>query len=85
MRVISEDNHGANMKSSMREGDTAAIPVPIKPQEAPSWGGSANSLSYGDAIARASADPGGQGGLLNRLADKRHTHMQPVSRPAKPA
>ena len=83
-RIISEDNHGANMKSSIKEGETAAIDIPVRKQEAPAWGGS-GALSYGDAIARASADPGGQGGLLNRLADKRHTHMAPVVRQPKPA
>ena len=86
MRVISEDNGGANMKSSLKEGETANIPIPIKPQDAPTWGGGKGGVDYGQAMSLAAADPtGGHGGLLNKLADKRQSAMAPVYRTRKPA
>jgi hypothetical protein len=85
MRVISEDNHGANMRSSIKEGETAAIPIPVNPRESAQWG-SGPAASYSAAMQMASQDPNrGQGGLLDKLADKRVGHMRPVDRPAKPA
>ncbi len=85
-RIISEDNGGANMKDKIQIGETANIPIPIKPEDAPRWGGGGASMDYGTAMSMAKQDPtGGHGGLLGKLADKKVGHMAPVYRPAKPA
>lgn len=90
MRVISEDNHGANMKSKTRIGEAAAIDIPMKPGEAPIWGGGgAAGGGYQQAIGMAGNDPtrgnDHRAGLLDGLADKRRTHMAPVYRDRKKA
>ncbi len=89
MRVISEDNHGANMKSAVQVGEAAAIDIPAKPGESPMWGGGAKGGGYQQTIGMAAADPtrgnDHRAGLLDGLADKRRTHMKPVYREQKKA
>lgn len=89
MRVISEDNHGANMKSKTKVGEAAAIDIPTKPGEAPIWGGGGGAGSYQQGITMAGNDPtrgnDHRAGLLDGLADKRRTHMAPVYRDRKKA
>lgn len=74
-RIITEDSHVTNMKSSVKTGEDAA--VPIRPVKEPVWH---NTPTMAQVSASASIK---NTGFLDKMSDRRQSHMKPVYREQK--
>ena len=84
MRMISEDNGGANMKSSSRPGEAVAIPVAVPEPLQANWGGAGPAktrtpmtISTADAMGRGDPFVKRNTGMLDFVSRQSAPKLRP--------
>lgn len=90
MRVISDDNGGANMKSTSRPGEVVAIAPTVPEAQRPRWGAGGRGAMPAITMGNVATLKDGGGPKRSELIDnlhrfggqrnRRHEHMKPVYR-----
>lgn len=84
MRMISEDNGGANMQSQSRVGESVAIAPVLPPEQQAAWGGSGPAktrqpmtISVADAIGRGDPAVRSNVGMIDSISRRSDPRLRP--------
>jgi hypothetical protein len=87
-RIVAEDHNVTNLRTGTKPGDIVAMPVRTDAGEG-KWGAGAGdaalkrqAINIGTAMAAGRTDPyhGRNSAMIDRMADRKQSRMQPVER-----